>query len=102
MVATNEAKYERKIYFKVDNMIDLLLTGIIVALILLLAWERYETRKEQGKLINALVSKTPEQLRDLEFVDKVQTPKVNVPQEQLDELNNLSDEKWKEVITEGV
>ena len=45
-------------------MIDLILTGIIGALLGYIAFERYQTRKEQSKLINALVAKTPEQLRD--------------------------------------
>ena len=82
-------------------MIDLILAGIIVALFIYMVWERYQTRKEQSKLINAIVAKTPEQMRDLEFVDKVQVPKVEKPQEDLLDPTHFSDEKFMEVIQNG-
>ena len=84
-------------------MIDLILAGVILALLLYMTWEQRERRREHAKLINAIVSKTPEQMRDLEFVDKVQVPKIEKPQvDEFIDPNNLSDDKWQEVITEGV
>ena len=82
-------------------MIDIVLIVVIIALLLYMVWERYQTRKEQSKFINAIIAKTPEQMRDLEFVDKVQVPKVEKPQEDLLDPANFSDEKFMEVIQNG-
>ena len=79
-------------------MIDLVLGATIIALLGYMGWDRYQTRKEQSKLINALVSKTPEQLRDLEFVDKVTPPKIE-PTEQFTLPEQLTDEEWVKTVT---
>ena len=80
-------------------MIDQVLGIVIIGLLGLLAWERHETRKEQSKLINALISKTPEQLRDLDFVDKVQPPKIEETKPEFVSPEQLSDEEWVEKVT---
>lgn len=52
-------------------MTEFALVLAIFALGALLAWEKYENRKERSKLINAIMSRNAEQFRDIEFVDKV-------------------------------
>ena len=62
------------------SMIAEIILGLInIGLLIYMAWERRETRREQSKLINALVSTTPEQLRDLELTDKVKPIKTDIP-----------------------
>lgn len=86
-----------------DSMIDLVLGAIILALIAYIAWERRETRKEQSKLINALVSKTPEQYRDLILADKVEPiqPPIDKAPEFVHE-SEMSDEAFDELIKKEV
>lgn len=58
-----------------------------------------EKNKEVSKLVNALVSRTPEQFRDLELTEKVkpiETPKVEPPD--LIPESDVSDEKFAELI----
>ena len=81
-------------------MSEVILSLVIAALLGLMAWERHETKKEQAKFINALISKSAEQYRDLELTDKVkpiETPKVNTPPEFIPE-SDLTDEQFKEQI----
>ena len=84
-------------------MIDYVLGGIVLALIAYIAWERRETRKEQSKLINALVSKTPEQYRDMILADKVEPiqPPVQQPPEFVHE-SEMSDVQFDEMIKREV
>lgn len=51
---------------------EIALVLTVFALCALIAWLDWNNRKERSKLVNAIVAKTPEQLRDLEFVEKVQ------------------------------
>lgn len=84
-------------------MIDLVLGAIILSLIAYIAWERRETRKEQSKLINALVSKTPEQYRDLVLADKVEP--IKPPVERAPEFvheSEMSDEQFDEMIKKEI
>lgn len=69
-----------------------------LGLIALLAWVDWNNRKERSKLINALVAKTPEQLRDLEFVDKVQPPKLSPQAQDIIPMESLSDEDFSEMV----
>lgn len=71
---------------------------VVIALVSLLAWVDWNNRKERSKLINALMSRTPEQLRDLEFVDKVQPPKLDKSEPDLVPADQLSDEDFTEMV----
>lgn len=52
-------------------MTELILAGIILALIGLIVYQEWNSRKERQRFINALIAKTPEQFRDLELTAKV-------------------------------
>jgi hypothetical protein len=73
---------------------------VIVALGLtaLIAWLDWNNRKERSKLINAIMAKTPEQLRDLEFVDKVQPAKMTTPNPDIVPIEQVSDEDFAEMV----
>lgn len=80
------------------------LVVVVLALVALQAFERQEARKAQEKLINALVARTPEQLRDLELTAKVkpiETPSVKTEPEFIPE-SEVSDERFKELIQKEV
>ena len=79
-------------------MIDFALVVVIIALLGKIAWSDYQDRKERAKLINAIVAKTPEQFRDIEFVDKVQPPKMEPQQSDLISTSQLTDQEFMEHI----
>ncbi len=80
-----------------EIIIAVLASGILVYH----AWYVRERNRELGKLINALISRTPEQYRDLELTEKVKPiePPVKVEPEMLHE-SELTDEKFAELIGE--
>ena len=83
---------------------DAVVFGLMfIALIGAFAYYVRETNQEKSKLINALVAKNPEQLRDLTLADKVVkikqqplTPPDLVPE------NALSHEEWLSAIKNGL
>ena len=82
---------------------ELILGSIIIALLSALVYERYENKKERSKLLNALISKTPEQFRDLELADKVkpiEAPKKTEPD--LIAVHDLTDKEFSEAIKKEV
>ena len=79
-------------------MIDLILAGIIIALLAFLGWEKRVNSLERNKFINALLAKNATELRDLDFVDKVTPPKIVPTQPDLIPQEQLSDEQWKNTI----
>ena len=82
-------------------MIDLILALVIIALLAFIAWERHETRKEQAKLINALVSKNAQEMVNLELSDKTQI-KAEIPKEpDLIPEGDLPQKEWEEAIKNG-
>lgn len=81
-------------------MIDIILGLVIVAQCGLIAWLDLNDRKERSKLVNALIAKTPEQLRDLEFTDKIQPPKMESIKQDIFPTETLSDEEFSEMIKE--
>lgn len=85
-------------------MITDIIFGIVIALLVgLLLYEKHENKKERAKLIHALISKTPEQFRDLELTDKVKpiTPPEKTEPDLIPE-SDLSDEEFKKVIAREV
>lgn len=71
---------------------------VIIALCALLAWDRHENRKERSKLINAIMAKTPQDLRDLEFVDKVKVDVKPPVDPDLIPVDQMSDEQFGEMV----
>ena len=87
-----------------DNQIiaDLVLGGLIVALIVGHFFYVKETNKEKSKLINALISKNAEELRDLELTEKVRPITPEIPEEpMLVPEAELTDEEFEEKVING-
>ena len=87
-----------------DNQIiaDLVLGGLIVALIVGHFFYVKETNKEKSKLINALISKNAEELRDLELTEKVRPITPEIPEEPvLVPESELTDEEFEEKVVNG-
>ena len=84
-------------------MIELILGSIVFGLIGVIVYERGEHRKTQSKLLNAIMSKSPEQFRDLELADKVkpiESPKRVEPD--LIAEHDLDDKQFQEMISKGL
>ena len=80
-------------------MLELLTFGILGLLIiaLLIGHITYvrESNKEKAKLLNAVISKTPEQFRDLEMTSKIEPIKAEVPTiPDLVSVEDLTDEEF--------
>ena len=76
--------------------------GVIIALIALLGWQEFQNRKERAKLINAIMSKSTAEFRDLELTDKTEIkvkPNNEIPD--LIETDQLNDEDWFKAEIEG-
>ena len=84
-------------------MSEFILAGIILALLGFIAYQEWSNRKERSKFLNALISKTPEQFRDLELTAKVKpiTPQVPVQSDFVPE-NELSNEEFLKNINNEV
>lgn len=81
---------------------DSFIFGFII-IVLLAAFIFYvqEANKEKAKLINALVSKNPEDFRNLILADKVQ--QIKTPTQVAPDLvpeNQLSQQEWENAIHE--
>ena len=84
-------------------MIEIVLIGVILLLCGLLGWNQREGRLERNKLVNALLAKNAQELRDLEFVEKV------APSKPMDTTGNsdfipeseLDDETLLKMVKEG-
>ena len=75
---------------------------IVIALLCgLLGFEKYQSGKERGKLINALISKTPEDMAMLETTDKAK-PAKQKKQEDLIPEDSLSQEELEDLIKKEI
>lgn len=61
-------------------MTEVTLLLVIVALCGLIGWQDFNNRKERKVFINAIKSKTAQDYKDMELLDKVE-PKVEPPAE---------------------
>lgn len=80
-------------------MTEVIFGVIVISLLLGFALYVVETNKEKAKLINALIAKTPEQMRDLNLADKVKSitpPPASSPD--LVPLETLSEDDFEEHI----
>lgn len=79
-------------------MSEVILFLVIVALCTLIGWDRHETRKERQKLIQAVMSRSAQDLKDFELTEKLQfTPE---PQSDPDLINiaDLTDDEFQKKI----
>ena len=84
-------------------MTEIIFGAIIVGLMGLLVYEKYENKQERSKFINALLSKTPEQFRDLELTEKVKP--IEAPQKAEPEFvaeQDMSDKEFQEMIKKDI
>ena len=76
--------------------------GIVALFIGLIAWREYNYRKENAKLINALISKNAQEARDLNLADNTKIkydPKVEMPD--MIPTDQLNDDDWYKAELEG-
>ena len=84
-------------------MSELILGLVILAQFGIIVWHEYNNRKERAKLINALMSKTPEQFRDLELTEKVEPIKPPIPREpEFIPESEIPQDKFEELIKREV
>ena len=82
-------------------MSEIVLSIVVLALIGFIAWREREIRLERSKFINAILAKNANELRDLEFVDKVApTTKIIEPPNELLE-SELDDESFMKILKEA-
>ena len=75
---------------------------VVIGQLGLLAWEKYENKKERSKFINALMAKTPEQFRDLELTEKVEPIRPQVKEPEFIPEHDMTDDQFKEMIDKEV
>ena len=79
-------------------MSEIILLLVIIALGTLIGWDRYENRKERQKLIQAIMSKSAQDMVNFEMADKVkeikQEPMIPEGLEAESELNDKDFKKY--------
>jgi hypothetical protein len=82
-------------------MIEIL---VIVALCGLIGWQEYQNRKERNKLINVIISKNAQEVRDLGIADQtrisIDTKKAEEPD--VVSESEASQEEWDKAIGKEV
>lgn len=85
-------------------MTEILITILAIVIIGVLTWLLYRLLEkhtaEQNKLINALIAKNPEQMRDLTLADKVKPiePSPNLTTPDLIPEQNLDEDAFDKMI----
>ena len=83
-------------------MIDVILLLVVLGQSALIGWLDYNNRKERKSLTNALLSKTNQELVNLELADKtkIETPKENTEpkSEDLVEVKSMGDDEFLRFI----
>lgn len=88
-----------------DTLLTIFFAIILISVVLLHVWYVAETNKEKSKLINALISKSPEQFRDLNLADKVKPIEQPKYEQQMPDLipeQNLDDEAFDQYIADSL
>ncbi len=73
---------------------------VIIALLAYIGWQDYNHRKEQAKLLNALLAKKPEDMVNMTLADQT-TIKPTPPSEALQDVvdtSELSDEEFERFV----
>lgn len=71
---------------------------VILALVLLLAWEHYQNRLERNKLMNALISKNSYELANLEHIEKQPKEKIQPTNPDLIPIDELPDQAFYDLM----
>ena len=80
-------------------MMEYIAGATIVGLIVLLWFEKQESKSTINKLTNALVAKSAKELRDLELSDKVEPVKKEPePRQDLIEIRDLDEKEFLEKV----
>lgn len=83
-------------------MIEIILGLVIAVLCGLLAWEKYESRKERQKMIQAIMSKSAEDMVNFEMAEKVEKIKPTPEPSSLVPEAEMTDAEFeKYVVNEG-
>ena len=83
-------------------MIDILLFGMNVALLATFGWYVHESNKEKAKLVNALLSKSPQDMVNMTLADQTEIkPQVGPDKDpDLIPMDQLTDEEFDNHIAQ--
>jgi hypothetical protein len=74
---------------------------VIIALCGLIGWQEYQNRKEKQRLINIIISKNNQELRDIEIADQTQIKVKTEPKpSDLVPEQDLTDQEFDKMIKE--
>ncbi len=74
---------------------------VILVLVVLIAWQEYHNRKERSKLINAILSKSVNDFKDLEIADRTKI-EIKPPKDpNIIPMEGLTDDQWFETEIKG-
>ena len=79
--------------------IPIILTIVICILLIYMAWDRYETRKEREKLTRLFIAKNAKEVTEMEILDKInikpnipiETPPADIP------IENMTEEEFDHI-----
>lgn len=83
-------------------MIDIVLLAVISALVTLVAYKDKVAKEERDKLVNALLAKNAQELRDLQIADKVKVEPTQPEKPDLIPTDTLTDEEWEQKIANDI
>lgn len=78
-------------------MSEFILFLVIVSLSGLIGWQEYQNRKERTKLINAVMSKTAQDLVNFDLAEKVEIKQTPI-EEDFTAVEDLSDKEFDKHI----
>lgn len=77
-------------------MIEVLIIAILAAL---LGWEKHQNRIERAKMLNAIMSKSTEEMVNLELADKTKIETSPEPEPDIVPTSAIPDDEYLEMIT---
>lgn len=83
-------------------MTEIILGLTIFGLLLHHTWYVNQINKEKNKLINSLVAKNADELAKLEFSDKTEVIKAEMPQPDLTPMEDVSDDEFDKIIKKEI
>lgn len=83
-------------------MIHIVLLIVITLLIGLIGWQEYQNRQERSRLVNALLSRNAQELRDLNMVEKLQIRTDRPKEPDFIPVENMSEEQFQKFIGDEV
>ena len=78
------------------------MTELVIVIVLcgLMGWIEYNNRKERGKYLNALMSRTNQEFVNAELADKTKVEVKSKKEDELVPLADLDDEEFMDTIAE--